>query len=347
MSSICKLLTIGLIVLGTVALSPSAADAQWTGYYQPYQTYYAPSATAYSSYYAPTAHQTYYAPSAAAYQTYYAPAAAPVAAAPVVYTSGWYPGYWLDRTRAALFGRRPVVAAAPTTYAASYPSSYVASYPTNYTASYPTNYVASYPSVAAPACSSCVAPQQVTLRPACAPACATCEPCTNCAVTNVTPASYVETSPACTNCTASPATSEPTPAVMQGPSTYSTPQPGLSPTDTTPSTRQQLRPTTPVDTQGVGGDSTNGTSARSTDVLDQFLNQPENKENQESAKVLDIPDAPALFDPKDKTVKLSPAPIHMAVYKRPAGETRNSVKTQPISLEKAKRDAMGWTSASK
>jgi hypothetical protein len=75
-----------------------------------------------------------------------------------------------------------------------------------------------------------------------------------------------------------------------------------------------------------------------TDSLEKYLPQAEYFE------------APKLFDPTDKTVKLSPAPIHMAVYKRPAGESPDhSVQVRPISItaEKARRDAVGWTSSSK
>jgi hypothetical protein len=60
--------------------------------------------------------------------------------------------------------------------------------------------------------------------------------------------------------------------------------------------------------------------------------------------------APELFDPQDRTVKYSPAPIHMAVYRRPAGDAPDhSVNAQPISITaaKAQRDAAGWTSAAR
>jgi hypothetical protein len=338
MSSIGKLLTFGVIALGFVVASAATASAQWTVGYQPYTTYYAPAATAYSTYYAPTAYQTYYAPSAAAYQTYYAPA---TTTTPVVYTSGWYPGYWFDRARAAVFGR-PAVVTTPTTYVASYPTTYAASYPATYTASYPASYAASYP-VAAPACSSCAPAQQVTMRPVCAPACATCEPCTNC-TTTVTPTSYVEQPQPCTNCSTGITTSpSPTPAVST--QTFETQQPGLNPTEQVPSTRAQKPAessggTNPSETPSSSQSGSEASTTPNTDSLEKYLGEEKN-----SAEYFQ---APKLFDPTDKTVKLSPAPIHMAVYKRSAGESPDhSIQARPISItvEKARRDAIGWTSA--
>jgi hypothetical protein len=345
MSSICKQLTFGVIALVLIASSAAEVQAQWTvGYSQPYTTYYAPAATAYSAYYAPTAYQTYYAPSASAYQTYYAPSAtayqsyyAPAATTPVVYTSGWYPGYWLDRTRAAIFGR-PAVVTAPTTYAASYPMTYSASYPTTYSASYPTSYVASYP-VAAPACSSCAPAQQVTMRPVCAPACSSCEPCSSCA-TNVTPASYEVPSQPCTNCSTGVSSGpSPTPATTMP--TYGTGQPGINPSESVSPTRSMDKPASTGEAVGekAGSSGAGASSAPTgTDGLQKYLDE-------QSANYFQ---APALFDPHDRAAKLSPAPIHMAVYKRQAGEAPDHpIEARPISItaEKAKRDAAGWTSA--
>jgi hypothetical protein len=96
---------------------------------------------------------------------------------------------------------------------------------------------------------------------------------------------------------------------------------------------------------GNSNETTDGTGASNTsngapDPLDRFFQDPQNS--------ADFFNAPELFDPTDKTVKYSPAPVHMAVYKRPAGETPDHpVQARPISVgaAKAKRDAAGWTSA--
>lgn len=58
-------------------------------------------------------------------------------------------------------------------------------------------------------------------------------------------------------------------------------------------------------------------------------------------------EAPKLFDTKDKSVQLSPAPVRTAVYQRPAGTPTDQVPSRVISWDKAHRDAVGWSSASK
>jgi hypothetical protein len=321
--------------LGLAVLLAAEAGAQWTvSYYQPYTTYYAPStAYAYQTYYAPatTAYTAHYAPATTAYTSYYAPTT------PVVATSGWYPGYWWDRIRTRLFPARTVVAAYPTTYAASYPSTYVASYPSTYVASYPTSYVASY----APA-------QQVTMRPVYTAAAAPCDACTTCAVPAVTQAGYVESSPTC--CAASPVAAEPTPAASQPTQTFGSgsQQPYINPGETTPMNRSN---TTQRPTEGAGN---SGTPATGTSTGGEPAGgATENKSDDPLQKFLDEKDAyfraPDLFNPNvnDKAVRHSPAPVNMAVYKRPAGSSKDRVTTQPITFEKAKRDAAGWKSASR
>jgi hypothetical protein len=335
-----------IMVALVVASSAAVSHAQWTvAYYQPYTSYYAPATTAYyapatTAYYAP-ATTAYYAPATTAYYApattaYYSPAATPV-----VQTSAWYPGYWWDRVRTRLFPARTVVAAYPTSYAASYPVTYAASYPTTYTASYATNYVASYPTsyvASYPAASTCCAPaQQVTLRPV-------CDPCASCAVSSVSQVGYVQQSSDC--CTPTAPAMSPTPA-GQSPSTYGqgTSQPMLNPSEAPPADRGVQRPTgennsaAPTGTGTSSGSESTGDGTR-PDPLDQYV-PPESKGT--------LNEAPPLFAPasNDKTVRYSPAPVNLAVYKRPLGTTRDRVSTQPITFEKAQRDAVGWTSASK
>jgi hypothetical protein len=54
--------------------------------------------------------------------------------------------------------------------------------------------------------------------------------------------------------------------------------------------------------------------------------------------------APKLFDPSDRTAQRSIAPVTRAVYEKPVAY--RSVSARPISIEQARQDAIGWTSAS-
>jgi hypothetical protein len=87
---------------------------------------------------------------------------------------------------------------------------------------------------------------------------------------------------------------------------------------------------------GQEGGQEGGAADGTADPLEQFL---QDKDGQSFF------DAPQLFDPQDKTVKYSPAPVHRAVYQRPAGTSPDRVTTRPITFEKSQRDAVGWTSA--
>lgn len=321
MTSVWKQITAACASFALVAALAVETSAQWTvAYYQPTTTYYAP-ATAYQSYYAPaTTYQTYYAPATTAYSTYYAPST------PVVATSGWYPGYWWDRVRSRLFPARTVVAAYPTTYTASYPTNYVASYPSTYVASYPTSYVTSYSTPV----------QQVTMRPVYTAAYSACDACTSCAAPAVTQTGYVEASPTC--CAAGPVATEPTAAISQPTPTFNT-QPPTVPAETPSTPRDSRRPTTEESGTPTAPTSGGGTGANSSgDPLQKLLDEKETYFR-----------APDLFNPNvnDKAVQHSRAPVNVAVYKRPAGAAKDRVQTQPITFEKAKRDAAGWTSASR
>ena len=147
--------------------------------------------------------------------------------------------------------------------------------------------------------------------------------------------------------------SEPTPVTGQGQQTFNnTQQPEFNANEQVPSMRLKMpespissgagTPVTGTSTGNENGESSNRSTEQSTDPLESLLNNPEKKESANFFK------APELFDAKDRTVKMSPAPIHMAVYKRPAGETpATGLDARPISVEKAKRDAAGWSSAKK
>jgi hypothetical protein len=292
--------------------SYSAGYAPYTAGYMPYTSYYSP---AYSSYYAPS------------YTTNYA--------------GGWYPGYWADRIRTRLWG-------SPATYVAAYPATY---------GTYATSY--------APACSSCTAGYAASY----APACSSCSPCSSCCTASYAPscdtcssysggssyggamqAGYGQSS--CPNCSAQstgmmqqqpqpntviappgttviqqngvPAATEPAPSLGQGQgqpqSTYS-----QRPADGTnsvlqpqPQQQQQQQPQQPSSTH------------------------PEYDVKKDSSTYLE---APKLFNPNDRTAQRSIAPVHTAVYNKPAGSRPISTAPARITAEQAQRDAAGWTSA--
>lgn len=59
-------------------------------------------------------------------------------------------------------------------------------------------------------------------------------------------------------------------------------------------------------------------------------------------------EAPELFNPKDRTAQRSIAPVRTALYKQPVGYQQISApSSERITAEQARRDAVGWTSASK
>jgi hypothetical protein len=85
----------------------------------------------------------------------------------------------------------------------------------------------------------------------------------------------------------------------------------------------------------------------STEAEKQRLNSLLDKEIEKQRQNQSQLEAPKLISPNDRQVQRSPAPVRTAVYLRPAGVSRDQVITQPITWEKARRDAVGWTSASK
>jgi hypothetical protein len=252
---------------------------------------------------------------------FYQPATHTAYSPVVVQTNpGWYPGYFLDRMRTRLWG-------APTAYVASYPTTYVASYPSTYVASYPsytTSYAASYAPVST--CSTCAPSQQVTMRPvvACDP-CVSCSPCSSCGVVQT---SY-EQSSGCASCgvesySESVGTSTPT---------NGTGQPSIPPAEPTP-TQRSLK-VDPDDTETPPAEEPNETTP------DETTTEDASEQNAEYFK------APELFAPKnDRTAQRKISPVRTALYQQSIGYRSVSNLPQRITAEQAKRDAMGWTSAS-
>ena len=297
--------------------------------------------------------------------------AAYTAYSPVVYqSSGWYPGYFLDRIRTRLFGSPSTyVAAYPSTYVASYPSPVVASYPSAHVASYPSTYVASYSSYttsyaapaatyaapaasyAAPACTTCA--PQVTLRPVCETCPTTvCDPCAACGVTQ---ASYQQPSE-CPTCNG-------------GQSTYQSSQGGTTivvPNGTvvTPGSQQP-------DQYNIGGaqpelDPSVQVGPRETQrPVNGQQQQQQQQEPVEPAPGTDDDgveqgfegepgdngaywEAPQLFmNPNDRTAQRQIGRVQTAVYKQPVSHRRASAVRTKITAQQAAQDAIGWTSASK
>jgi hypothetical protein len=250
------------------------------------------------------------------------------------YRTGWYPGYFLDRIRTRVFGAPSTyVAAYPTSYVASYPSTYVASYPSAYVASYPSSYVTSYPAYTASygtsyaPVSSCSTCSTQTVSYAASQCCDPCTPCSTCAVSQ---ASYQQQSGGCDCAPASTSSQPASPA-------NGTPQPEIDPNQPVQEERSTLRQTNGSEQGGVeepppaeGSEAPANNASEGTDA--------------ESATYLE---APALFDPRDRTASRKISPVRKALYEKPAGYQRVSSGRTKITAEQAKRDAAGWTSAVK
>ena len=304
-----------------------------TAYYQPTTAYYQPT----TAYYQPTT--AYYQPTTAYYQptTAYFQPAAYTAYSPVVTTAstGWYPGYWLDRFRARRAA--PVVAAYPTYTAAYAPATYAASYaPATHTAAY----------AAAPACSSCstsasYAPscstcttcampatvQEVVMRPVCDP-CSACSGCSSCAGgSTVTQAVYDSTAP-CTNCAPSTTHSDAPIAAPPADTIYhqNSQQPTLDPNSAMPGERTFRQ-----------SDKLSPPPEPASDELDNHT-----PSSQDSSTHIE---APRLFNPNDRTAQRQIGPVHTAVYHKPVAKTSTTTRTATWQLPQ--HDADGWTSASK
>jgi hypothetical protein len=58
-------------------------------------------------------------------------------------------------------------------------------------------------------------------------------------------------------------------------------------------------------------------------------------------------EAPKLFSPQDRTAQRSIAPVHNALYKQPASYRQVSTAPTIVTAEQARKNAIGWTSASK
>jgi hypothetical protein len=291
-----------LVALAAVAALASNASAQCATCGVPAVASYAPAT--YSVGYAPVAYTTAYAPA----------------------TTGWYPGYYMDRIRANWWSRRAATTAYyPTTYAVGYaPTAAYASYA-------PAVSYASYaPAVSgcstctvgyAPACSTCSA-CTVSYAPAC-PGCAV--GCADCApATMVTQASYVEPA-GCPTCAGGSTTSTPTYSM---PSQTATPQPQIAPSESVPSERTYQETQRPIEPEPA------------TQPEPAMQPEPAGDVSEESAKF----EAPQLFNPSDRTAELHQAPVRTAVYHKPLGSAPSKVQT--VSHRQAELDADGWVSAS-
>ena len=253
--------------------------------------------------YSPANYSVGYAP--VAYTTAYAPA-----------TTGWYPGYYMDRIRTNWWNRR----AATTAY-----------YPTTYAVGYaPAVTYASYAPVAS-GCSTCT----VGYAPACstcsactvsyAPACTGCAVgCADCGVATVTQASYVEPAGSCINCGV-PSAASSVPSSAYVPSASSTPQPQIAPTEAVPQERT-------YETQRPMTDPANHNHTTPIEP------EPASDASEESAKF----EAPQLFNPSDRTAELHKAPVQTAIYHKPV-ETATA-RVQTVSYQQAVADADGWVS---
>jgi hypothetical protein len=258
---------------------------------------------------------------------FYQPAAQ-TAYSPVVYTAntGWYPGYFLDRVRARLWG-------APATYVAAYPSTYVAAYPSTYVAAYP-SYTASYSP-----CSTCAPAPQVTLRPVsttCCDPCATCSSCSSGSAYGVSQTSYQESS----GCACNGGSSHGTETVVVPNGTVETPgiqapSNGLQPPavpqtfESTPrSTERPLGEGLEPTPAGNNGGATEGTQNGTTNSSGAYF------------------EAPELFSPQDRAAQSRVAPVKMALYEQPIRHHRVSAKPLQITAQQAELDAAGWRSAS-
>ncbi|HEX2476843.1 MAG TPA: hypothetical protein VHK01_18965, partial [Lacipirellulaceae bacterium] len=264
----------------TAEASAQCCGAATAAYYQP---------AAYSAYYQPTAYTAY---SPVAYQTY---------------RTGWYPGYFLDRIRARLWGSPSTyVAAYPSTYAASYPSAYVASYPSSYVASYPSSYVASYPSYSVGYASSyspcCGTAQHVTMQPAC---------CSTCGVSGVSQASYE--SGGCSSCGVGassgstivvPSETVTTPGTQYGTNSNDAREPELAPGEQVAPERTFRRPANGGSQQDIQPEPGNDTNEGEIEkVLE--------GEGAESSTYFE---PPKLFDLNDRTARRTIGPVRTAIY---------------------------------
>jgi hypothetical protein len=289
--------------------------------------------SAYSAYY-PAAYTAYSPP---AYTSYYG------------YYGGWYPGYWLDRIRARVWG-------SPSTYVAAYPSTYYASYAPSYAVGYRPAYSVGYAaSYAAPACSSCSTCSSCSSYAAgyspcssCSSGCAPCSACSTCATPTASQAVYQQPA-GCASCgAAAPVMTAPGAVVMPAPGATVTPSPvpqqaAPAATDSRPelAPSEQVGPRTyqrPADAEQQNGEQQPVQPAPGTDDAEK---DPYKVEGDSSTYF----QAPKLFDPNDRTAKRSLAPVTTALYQKQV--SYRAVSAGPITLEQAQRDAAGWVSAAK
>jgi hypothetical protein len=346
MTSNFKRCVSGLAALVVVAMCVSSASACGTCGGGGATYGYAPST--YSAGYAP-AYAAAYAP---AYTTAYAPAYTTAYYAPQTYTanyggSSWWGGCCLGRLFG--WGSQPTYAAYAPAYAVSYASPCT--------------------SCASP-CSSCA---QVTMRPVCTTACApscgcsdcgsSCSSCSGCSSCGggavVTQAGY-QVSSGCSSCgQAAPAT---TTVVVPGNQTVVVPGTQQM---VVPGTQQMVVPGTQ---QMVVPNNTGSQSNAPGPELapgEQVAPRTYQKPATENGEMQPVPapangtppaeatqsganatyfEAPKLFNPNDRTASRVAAPVHNAIYEKPA--SYRQVSTGPITAAQAQQDAAGWTSAS-
>lgn len=327
-----RLMTIASALMLSACIA-TEVSAQCCG--QPVTSFYAPVQT---THFVPVTQQTYY--------------------------SGWYPGYWLDRINASLWGT-------PTTYVAvqSAPVAWptVASYApvstcSTCTASYapaPCSTCNTYTTSYAPACSTC---SPCSTCSSCQSGCSTCSSCpSGCSTCSscsaapvVTQASYQEpAAPGCSNCsanaTAPPTTyAAPTPIAKEptlaAPSTSSsagpvTPPPSLPSTPAATSTQKPAAENPPASSTAPAGTApaTNGAPDKDS---------PYYVPKKEGSTYFE---APQLFSPKDRTAQRGVlVPVRTAVYEQPVSyQKTTAAKRTTVTAAQAAQDAIGWSSVSK
>jgi hypothetical protein len=90
---------------------------------------------------------------------------------------------------------------------------------------------------------------------------------------------------------------------------------------------------------------TNGAESQPGPAEDSGATPPTDLYKVESTDGSTMFQAPKLHDPNDRTAQRSIAPVKNALYKQPA--SYRNVSTRRVTAEQARKDAIGWTSASK
>ena len=116
-----------------------------------------------------------------------------------------------------------------------------------------------------------------------------------------------------------------------------------------PPTTQQTQPMTtsapPAETTyRKPTEPTPATSTPATPPPTPGANSPYDVKKNDNSTYLE---APKLFSPQDRTAQRSIAPVHNALYNQPASYRQVSTAPIVVTAEQARKDASGWSSASK